>query len=150
MDAYTQPVDLILTHRGVVYPWQCDQMGHMNVMWYVGKFDEATWQMFARMGLTPEFMRSSQCGMAAIRQEITYRRELRPGDIVSIWTAVLEMRERMIRFYHEMRDDASGEVAAATRITGVYMDLIARKARPFPQEILENGLAMVVDYTPVM
>ena len=45
--------DLFLTHRGVVYPWQCDQMGHMNVMWYVGKFDEATWQMFAQMGLTP-------------------------------------------------------------------------------------------------
>lgn len=27
--------DLILTHRGVVYPWQCDHMGHLNVMWYV-------------------------------------------------------------------------------------------------------------------
>jgi hypothetical protein len=26
--------ELILTYRGVVYPWQCDHMGHMNVMWY--------------------------------------------------------------------------------------------------------------------
>jgi acyl-CoA thioester hydrolase len=31
-----------LTYRGTVYPWQCDHIGHMNVMWYVGKFDEAT------------------------------------------------------------------------------------------------------------
>ena len=31
------------TYRGAVYPWHCDHMGHMNVMWYVGKFDEATW-----------------------------------------------------------------------------------------------------------
>ena len=30
----------ILTYRGTVYPWHCDHMGHMNVMWYVGKFDE--------------------------------------------------------------------------------------------------------------
>jgi acyl-CoA thioester hydrolase len=32
-----------LSYRGAVYPWQCDHMGHMNVMWYVGKFDKATW-----------------------------------------------------------------------------------------------------------
>lgn len=27
----------LLTYRGAVYPWHCDHMGHMNVMWYVGK-----------------------------------------------------------------------------------------------------------------
>jgi acyl-CoA thioester hydrolase len=32
----------VLTYRGTIYPWHCDHMGHMNVMWYVGKFDEAT------------------------------------------------------------------------------------------------------------
>jgi acyl-CoA thioester hydrolase len=32
----------ILAYRGTIYPWHCDHMGHMNVMWYVGKFDEAT------------------------------------------------------------------------------------------------------------
>jgi len=31
------------TYRGTVYPWQCDHVGHMNIMWYVGKFDEANW-----------------------------------------------------------------------------------------------------------
>jgi hypothetical protein len=30
----TSVPELILTYRGVVYPWQCDHMGHMNVMWY--------------------------------------------------------------------------------------------------------------------
>lgn len=46
-------LDLPITYRGVVYPWQCDHMGHMNVMWCVGKFDEATWQFFSTFGLTP-------------------------------------------------------------------------------------------------
>lgn len=22
-----------ITYRGVVHPWHCDHMGHMNVMW---------------------------------------------------------------------------------------------------------------------
>ena len=41
-----------LTYRGTIYPWHCDQMGHMNVMWYVGKFDEATWNLFATLGVS--------------------------------------------------------------------------------------------------
>lgn len=28
--------------EGSAYPWHCDHVGHMNVMWSVGKFDEAT------------------------------------------------------------------------------------------------------------
>jgi acyl-CoA thioester hydrolase len=36
-----------LTTRGTVYPWRCDHMGHMNVMWYVGKFD-LRWEGDAR------------------------------------------------------------------------------------------------------
>ncbi len=45
------------TYRGTVYPWQCDHVGHMNIMWYVGKFDEANWNLFARLGLTPSYLR---------------------------------------------------------------------------------------------
>lgn len=58
------------TYRGTVYPWHCDHIGHMNVMWYVGKFDEANWNMFARIGLTPTYLRESGCGMAAVQQTI--------------------------------------------------------------------------------
>ena len=47
---------MIETYRGAVYPWHCDHMGHMNVMWYVGKFDEATWNLAAMMGLVIEHM----------------------------------------------------------------------------------------------
>src|SRR6185295_20168046 len=42
-----QAMSGLLTYRGAVYPWHCDHMGHMNVMWYVGKFDEANWNLFA-------------------------------------------------------------------------------------------------------
>ena len=44
-------MDSEATYRGTVYPWQCDHVGHMNIMWYVGKFDEANWNMLARIGL---------------------------------------------------------------------------------------------------
>jgi len=42
----------------------------MSVMWYVGKFDEATWHLFARVGITPSYLRASGRGMAAVEQNI--------------------------------------------------------------------------------
>ncbi len=50
------------TYRGVVNPWHCDHVGHMNVIWYVGKwyvgkFDEATWIFFAGFGVPPGHLR---------------------------------------------------------------------------------------------
>jgi len=53
MHTTLDPVLDPITYKGCVYPWQCDQVGHMNIMWYVGKFDEANWNHMARVGLTP-------------------------------------------------------------------------------------------------
>jgi acyl-CoA thioester hydrolase len=140
--------DLLQTYRGVVYPWHCDHMGHMNVMWYVGKFDEATWNLFAAMGVTAAFLRENRRGMAAVQQNITYRRELVAGDTVSVHSAFLELRDKLARFVHEMRNAESGELAAYCMLTGVYIDAEARKACPFPQEILARSKSLVRDYTP--
>jgi acyl-CoA thioester hydrolase len=132
------------TYRGTVYPWQCDHVGHMNIMWYVGKFDEANWNLFARVGLTPSYLRESGRGMAAVQQNITYRRELLAGDIVEIKSSLLEIRERSIRFRHEMRNAETGEVAAVCEITGVHMDREARKSAPFAGTIRGAAAKLLV------
>lgn len=130
--------DVALTYRGTVQAWHCDHMGHMNVMWYVGKFDEATWNFFASLGITGEYMRGQQRGMAAVQQNISYSRELMAGDTVTVRSSLLEMRERVIRFEHVMYN-GTGEVAARCEITGVHIDQRTRKATPLPDAILERG-----------
>ena len=138
--------DLILTHRGTVYPHQHDHMGHVNVMWYVQKFDEATWQLFARLGMTRDHMREHGRGMAAVRQELSYRRELVAGDLVSVRSGVLEVRERVLRHCHEMREDVTGQIAAVCVLTTVCIDSVARRACPLDPEHRERARALVVDY----
>src|SRR5215467_5853199 len=133
----------ILTSMGVVYPWQCDHMGHMNVMWYTGKFDEATWHLLALIGLTPSYLRDQNRGMVAVQQETSYKRELRAGDLISIHSGVLEIREKVIRFYHEMLNAETGDLAAKTILTGVHLDTKTRKSCEFPAAILERGRKLV-------
>ena len=129
----------LLTYRGAVYPWQCDHIGHMNVMWYVGKFDEATWHLFAQIGLTPSYLRESGRGMAAVQQNISYKRELLAGDIVEIHSRILELRDKVLRFGHDMINVESGETAASCELTGVYLDRAARRSIAFEDKV--RGLA---------
>ncbi len=136
--------DLIVTYRGVVYPSQCDHMGHMNVMWYVGKFDEATWQLFSAVGLTPSRLRDARRGMAGLEQHIEYKRELRAGDVITIRSGVLETRDKTIRFAHRMDNDETGELAARTMLTAVHLDLVARRACALPEDVRTRAQGLVV------
>ncbi len=129
----------VLTYRGTVYPWQCDHMGHMNVMWYAGKFDEATWHFFAQVGMTPTYLRANGRGMAAVQQNISYKRELLAGDIVEIRSRVLELRDKVLRFAHDMINTESEEIAASCELTAVHLDRAARKSIAFEDKV--RGLA---------
>jgi acyl-CoA thioester hydrolase len=134
----------LLTYRGTVYPWHCDHMGHMNVMWYVGKFDEATWHLLASIGLTSARMREERFGMVAVEQRIEYKRELLAGDLITVRSGIEELREKSLIFFHEMTKDATGELAARTVLTGVCIDRETRRARPLP-----SGISVVPALEPL-
>lgn len=132
-----------ITYRGTVYPWHCDHVGHMNVMWYVGKFDEATWQFFNMLGLTPSFLKSAKRGMAAVDQHISYMQELHAGDIVTVRSSLLEFKEKSLRFVHEMSHDESNVIVARTTLKAVHLDTEARKSCAFPEAISMKAAAML-------
>ena len=133
----------IITYRGVVYPWQCDQMGHMNVMWYVGKFDEATWYLGATLGVTPTYMAETQRGMAGVQQNITYKRELFAGSIVEIYSHVVSIADRKIVLVHEMHDADRHEVCAICELTAVHINRATRRPCPIPPEVRTRAQAML-------
>jgi len=122
----------LLTYRGTVYPWHCDHVGHMNNMWFAGKFDEASWNLLLQIGITPTYLRESEKGMAAVEQITTFKRELLAGDSVEVHTQLIEVRDRVIRFVHSMLNAETGEVCATCQITGVHVDMALRKATPLP------------------
>ena len=135
--------EALLTYRGTVYPWHCDHVGHMNVMWYVGKFDEASWQLFNAIGLSATYLREAQRGMAAVDQQISYMQELHAGAVVCVRSRVLEIKERSIRFEHEMLDETSGALAARTTLKAVHLDAQARKSVPFADAVVAKARALI-------
>jgi acyl-CoA thioester hydrolase len=142
-DAKASPTPPLLTYRGAVYPAQCDHMGHMNVASYVAKFDEASWQLFNAIGLTRSRLRDENIGMAGVEQHIEYKRELFAGDVVTVTSVILEVRDKVIRFAHEMKNDDTAEVAARMVVVAVHLDRSSRKARAFPTDVRERASSMI-------
>jgi acyl-CoA thioester hydrolase len=141
--------NMLETYRGTVYPWQCDHMGHMNVMWYTGKFDEASWNLLALMGLSTSALREQGSAMVAVEQHLQYKKELFAGDVLRIRSRVLEVGGKSIRFVHEMRHGLSGELCATSHLVGVHIDAEARKARPLPEAVAARAREMLEHPEPV-
>jgi acyl-CoA thioester hydrolase len=120
----------------------------MNVMWYTARFDEATWHLFHQIGITPSYMRNKLRGMAGVQQDTTYKQELFAGDLITVWSRIVEMREKVIRFFHEMRNEETQAIAATTMLTAVHLNRETRKSCPFPAEVLQHGKRLIAGTRP--
>jgi len=125
----------VVTYRGATYPWECDQIGHMNITFYTSKFDQANWNLFAAVGITPSYLREGKFGVAGVQQNMSYKRELMAGDVIEVRSRVLEIREKVIRFAHEMVNVETQEISATCEITAVHLDRRTRKSCAFPEAV---------------
>ena len=125
----------IETHRGVVYPWLIDHVGHMNVQFYTARFDGATWQFLAQLGLTPSFLTRNHRSAVAVEQRTQYKRELVAGSLIHVTTELVSLGRLSIRFLHRMYDSETGEEVASSELVGVYFDVDARSSAPLPPSV---------------
>ena len=145
MSAPSPGGEMILTYRGAVYPRHLDHMGHMNIQFYIAKFDAAVWHLFDRIGVTADYIREHHRGMAAVEMNVRYLKELGAGDLVSVRSGVLKVGGHTLDLVQEMRLGEAGELAAVMRVTAVHLDREARRAVPFPEEIAARARALLVD-----
>ncbi len=128
-----------VTYTGVIYPQYVDHMGHMNVQYYVALFDQATWVLFDRVGLSSLYFTEHVRGMAALEQHIHYRREVFAGTVITITSEILSVFDKTVQFRHSMRDHQN--VASTCDMVGAHLDRVAHKAVPFPPDIRANLVA---------
>ncbi len=135
---------MIETARGTVHEWQKDHMGHINVRAYMEFFEQACWQLYAMLGLTASVLRSGAVHLAAVQQNISYLKELYPGDTVAVKSGVLELRDKVLRFRQELYNTETGAVCAVCEFTVVCLDPEARRSRPFPPDVAERARPLMI------
>lgn len=127
------------THLGRVSPLECDQLGHMNVQFYIAKLSDAAWHVMASIGITPSFIRERRQAPAAVKQDVFYLKELLAGDLVRMESGVLDASERKLTFFHRLINVETGRIAMKSRIYTVNMDLDARRSTLLDPAILARA-----------
>lgn len=123
------------TYRAAVAPWQCDHLGHMNAQYYYGAVGDAMFAIMSEIALTPQAVRDRHMSFAAVHTEGNFIRELRPGDLYSMRSTVLEIGRSSALFHHVMESQPGGGRAFDANLKAVLLNLQTRKSVEIPDDI---------------
>ena len=132
------------TYKGVVYPQQCDLFGHMNIQFYMAKYDEAAWNFFSQLGFDTHFFHVQRKGLAALEHHIRYFKELKAGEALYIESTLLKMERKTITFEKKMYRQVDQLICSQLIATAALMDLESRSAIPFS----EDEKALLLPFLP--
>ena len=130
---------VLLTYQGVVYPAQCDAMGHMNVQYYIAAFDQSFWHLVAAAGYSATWIEERREGWADRRYEIDFRKELPVGSLFEIHSGVVKVGRTSLTTCHRLTNKADGALCAELIAVSVYFDLAQRQSHALPEAIVRSA-----------
>jgi len=146
--------------RGGVNTWECDEMGHMNVRFYVAKAVEGLSSLAALIGLPEAFCADATSTLLVREQHIRFHREAHAGAALHMVGGVVELGESQARLVQLLVHSNSGEICATFQTLVVHAT--AREGLAFPWssrtrrmaealvvEIPEKARARSLDLSPV-
>ncbi len=131
--------------RSSVNTWECDEMGHMNVKFYVTRSVDALFSFGHTLGLGPRALRNRQQTLAIEEQHIRFLREVHPGTPFLVCAGVVSANENTIKIYQELTNLISGQVSA-TFVIDVYLaDAESRAPALFDKTLIEKLQQQLVE-----
>ncbi|MDR3510107.1 MAG: thioesterase family protein [Caulobacteraceae bacterium] len=131
--------------RGGVNTWECDEMGHMNVRFYVVRALEGLVGLAAALGMPKAYAPEAVATLMLREQHIRFLREARPGALLHMRAGVAEIGESDLRLVQALYHSGTGEPAATfvSRLSHVT----AADARPFPwpRQVRERAANLMVE-----
>lgn len=114
---------------GGVNTWECDEMGHMNVRFWVAKAQEGLAGLAAELGMPRAYAANSEATLIVREQHIRFLREAHAGAALRMTGGVLELGESDARLLLVIRHP-DGQPAATFQI--VVEHVTSGDLRPFP------------------
>lgn len=129
--------------RGSVNTWECDDNAHMNVQFYVARASDGAFFLRHELGLAPSAIRASNRTMIALEEHYRFHRELFAGDMISMRTRLIDMREKTLVVLHELVNEGTGELSASVVAVSASFDTETRRLVPWEADTLAKGRALI-------
>ena len=79
--------------RGNANAWECDELGHMNVRFYLAKASEAIGVLSQTIAMRGAFQRGASATLAAREMTVVFAAEVRPGAPLAIRGGIIDHDE---------------------------------------------------------
>tara|TARA_Y100000052_G_scaffold27549_1_gene36167 strand:+ start:13579 stop:14520 length:942 start_codon:yes stop_codon:yes gene_type:complete len=129
---------MIELYRGLANTWECDEMGHMNVRFYINRQMEGLQILAPSIGLPQLFRPRSTSTIIPVDQHIRYMKEVHAGKPIYMVGGVLEVSDDEAVIYQELRHSVSHEPAAAFRTRIRHVASKSLKGFPWSETTLEK------------
>ena len=103
--------------RGNANAWECDELGHLNVRFYLAKAMQAVERLSEMLGMQRAFGAETSATLIAREVHIRFFAEARPGAPLKIEGAIVEVGETSFTVALLMHHAAREEIAASFLIT---------------------------------
>lgn len=124
----------IITYIGAVLTNECDSNHHMNVMYYINKFELANRNFMGSLGVN-QYMKNKDLGVAVVEQNIKYKKEVFEDDLLFIESELISVADKTIKTKHYLFEKLSGRLSAEIEIVTLIFDMKRRKAVSIPNEL---------------
>jgi len=134
----------IETYRGFVYPGGGDHKGRVSPSFYAQRFDEASRQFMAFLGLSPAVLAPRDHGAIAVEQRTERKRDVLEGGLLHIATELLDLGARHLSFLHRMYDSETMEEVARAEFLGVCFDNTSAVSIEVPELTREHAMGLLI------
>jgi len=132
--------------RGVVNAWECDELGHMNVRFYLAKASQAIANLAEAAGLNPIHRPDASATLIARDIHVRFLAETHPGAPVFIEGGILDHDATSATAVLVMRHSGSGKPAASYRLVLGHASPKDGRDFAWPRRFAERADRLAVDY----
>jgi acyl-CoA thioester hydrolase len=115
-----------------------DYNGHLNMAYYNVIMDRSIDELFAVLGMGPNYLKARNGSTMTAECHVRYLREVHLGDPLQVTAYVIGADEKRLHTFEELRHATEGWVSATSENMTLHMDMNARKVAPFPSDIAER------------
>ena len=112
-----------------------DYNGHLNQAYYGVIFDRAIDSALSPVGLGPEYIAQRNCSYMTVESHTCFVREVLRTDKVSVVTRILEVDDKRLHSYSELRHAHEGWLAATVEYMFLHIDMAVRRTAPWPPDL---------------
>jgi len=137
----SEPVEV---YRSSVRVWECDQMGHLNVQFYLDKADLGLQVLSRRLGLSPKLLDRHRARVHTSEHHVRFIREQYAGAPLALRAGVTGIDDDRLELYMELVNPARDETAASFLTTARLRQEDGRFL-PLPESVREHARTLMTN-----